>query len=101
MTKIKENKPVPVGNPRDIMPTYVVFSMALAGLAFTCPSIAAEIPMEAKAVLGGMILLLAISAEIHRSRVNSEIREADGKNCTSIQAPPLPKKFTLKLIAMV
>lgn len=89
---------MPAGNPRDIMPLHAILSMTLAGLAFTCPNIAAEIPIQAKAVLGGMIILLLISSEVQRNRVNAEIREADAKNCKSIQAPPLPRKFTLKLV---
>ena len=47
MIKIKENKPVPVSNPRDIFPIHAIFSVTLVGLALTCPSIAAELPKEA------------------------------------------------------
>ena len=58
-----------------------------------------ELPKEAQLVLAGMIVLLAISHELHRSRVNSAINEASAKNCKGIEATPLPKKFTLKLTA--
>ena len=48
-----------------------------------------------------MVILIAISHEVHRMRVNSAINEANAKNCKGIEATPLPKKFTLKMMAEV
>lgn len=48
-----------------------------------------------------MVILLAISHELQRSRVNAAINEAAAKNSKGIEATPLPKKFTLKLTAEV
>ena len=84
-------------NPRDILPLHVVFTFILVGLAVTCPTLAAELPLEAQLVLGGMIILLLISYELQRKRVNSAIAEANAKNNKVIANNPLPKKFTLKL----
>ena len=43
-------------------------------------------------------MLLLISHELHRSRVNKAIDEANAKNQKVIASNPLPRKFTLKLM---
>jgi len=48
------------------MPAYAIVGMGLAGLAATMPQIM-EMPMEVKAVLAGLVILLAISHEMHRA----------------------------------
>ena len=85
-------------NPRDILPFHAIFGFSLLGLGVTCPSLAAELPLHAKLVLGGMFMLLLVSHELHRSRVNKAIAEANAKNQKVIASNPLPRKFTLKLM---
>ena len=48
-----------------------------------------------------MIILMTISHELHRMRVNSEINAMNAKNGKGLEATPLPKKFTIKMTAEV
>ena len=67
-------------NPRDILPLHAVLTYLLVGLAVTSPALLTELPLESQLVLGGMVILLFVSHELHRSRVNSAIAEANAKN---------------------
>ena len=69
LQKIKENKVEPPENPRDILPIHVVASIGLAGLIAANPSLL-ETPMELQALIIGVIILLAISHEVQRMKVN-------------------------------
>ena len=48
-----------------------------------------------------MIILMTISHELHRMRVNSEVNAMNAKNGKGLEATPLPKKFTIKMTAEV
>ena len=64
--RIKENKMEPVLAPRNNLPPYAIVGIGLIGLAATSPSLI-ELPVSAQAVLAGVVILLAISHEMHRA----------------------------------
>ena len=72
----------------------------MAGLAATCPEVL-TLPVEAQAVLAGVVVLLAISSELHKSQVDGVYREAMVKFGKGIEPIALPKQFELKLITEV
>ena len=69
LQKIKENKVEPPQNPRDILPIHVVASIGLAGLIAANPTLL-ETPPQIQALIIGVIILLAISHEVQRMKVN-------------------------------
>ena len=95
---IKDNKIEPQMHPRNMVPAYAIVGMGLAALAASIPEFM-DLPIQVKAVLAGIVILLAISYEIHRSQLNSAYQEALAKFNQGIPPNPLPKKFALKLTA--
>jgi len=57
------------------------------------------VSLETQAVAVGIVILLAISHEVHRMKQQTAHREALGRFNQGIPANPLPKKFELKLVA--
>ena len=84
-------------NPRDLLPIYTIIGAAFAILVLLKPNIAAELPLQVQLVLLGVIVLLVLSHELHRMRVNQATNEANTKNRKGKTLSLLPKKFTLKL----
>lgn len=92
MQKIKENKVEPVANPRNILPPYAIVALGLGFLVATIPAFK-ELPVETHAVLVGVVVLMAISHELHHLSRNNAYKESLAKFNKGIDAPPLPKKF--------
>lgn len=63
---IKDNKIEPQMHPRNMVPAYAIVGMGLAALAAAIPEFM-DLPIQVKAVLAGIVILLAISYELHRS----------------------------------
>lgn len=78
MQKIKENKVEPVSNPRNILPPYAIVAMGLGFLVATIPALK-ELPVETHAVLVGVVILMAISHELHHMSRNSAYKESLAK----------------------
>jgi len=81
-------------------PAFLIVGIGMAGLAATCPEVL-TLPVEAQAVLAGVVVLLAISSELHKSQVDGVYREAMVKFGKGIEPIALPKQFELKLITEV
>lgn len=64
LSKIKENKMEPVNPPRNIMPPYIILSAGFISLQFVMPESYESLPPLAKAIVAGVIVLLAISHEL-------------------------------------
>ena len=100
LRKIKENKMEPLQTPRNMVPAFLIFGIGMAGLAATCPEVMA-LPVEAQAMLAIVVILMAISSELHKSQVDGIYREAMVKFGKGIEPIALPKQFELKLITEV
>ena len=100
LRKIKENKMEPLKTPRNMAPAFLIVGIGMAGLAATCPEVM-SLPVEAQAVLAGVVILLAISSELHKSQVDSVYREAMVQFGKGIEPIALPKQFDLKLITEI
>lgn len=60
-----------------------------------------ELPPQTQAILIGVIIVLAISHELHNMQVNSAYMESLAKLSKGLESTPLPKKFALKLTAEI
>ena len=78
MQKIKENKVEPVGNPRNMIPPYAIVALGLGVLAATIPAFK-DLPVETHAVLVGVVVLMAISHEVHHMSRNRAYAESLAK----------------------
>lgn len=98
MQKIKDNKVAPMAIPRNMVPAYAILGVSLTAL-FTTESWLQELPVQTKAILIGIVIVMAISHEIYQMQLKSAYKQALANMAKGLESTPLPKKFALKLTA--
>ena len=77
--KIKENKVEPPKNPTDILPGYVIAIIGVICLYLVNPALINELSLNDKAVIVVIIIMLAVSHTLQKSKVDKARDEAIAK----------------------